>query len=125
MTKRILLIEDNALARYTMREILEEANFEVEEAESGEEGVAMQRARSFDLVVTDIIMPRKDGLETIRELKEAYPDLPVIAVSGGGRTRDTDILDIAQKTGADRILHKPFTNDELVDIVSALLGSAS
>jgi len=82
----------------------------------------LQNQNSFALVVTDIIMPKKDGLDTISELRSAYPDLPIIAVSGGGRTRDSDVLDAAHEAGADRVLHKPFTNEELVEIAAGLLS---
>jgi DNA-binding response OmpR family regulator len=109
------------MARFTMHEILEDAGFEVEEAASGNIGIALQKKQPFDLIITDIIMPKKDGLDTIRELKETWPSLPIIAVSGGGRTRDSDILDAALIAGANRILHKPFTTQELVDIVVDLL----
>lgn len=121
MAVSILVIEDNALARFTMREILEDAGYEVAEAETGDQGIELQNQLGFDLVVTDIIMPKKDGLDTIAELKGAYPHLPVVAVSGGGRTRDCDILDAAREAGADRVLHKPFTNEELVEIAASLL----
>jgi len=122
MAISILVIEDNALARFTLREILEDADYEVIEAEDGDQGIELQNQHGFDLVVTDIIMPKKDGLDTISELKSAYPDLPIIAVSGGGRTRDSDVLDAAREAGADRVLHKPFTNEELVEIVASLLS---
>jgi DNA-binding response OmpR family regulator len=125
MHKRVLLIEDNALARFAMFEILEDAGFEVEEASSGDQGIALQHKKPFDLVVTDIIMPKKDGLDTIKELKAAFPSLLIIAVSGGGRNRDVDSLEAARKAGADRVLHKPFTSQELVEIVESLFAGCS
>ncbi|HEX9933606.1 MAG TPA: response regulator [bacterium] len=121
MSRRVLLIEDNALARFAMLEILEDAGFEVEDASSGDQGIALHHKKPFELVVTDIVMPKKDGLDTIRELKEAFPSLPIIAVSGGGRNRDVDSLEAARKAGADRVLRKPFTRQELVEIVTSLL----
>lgn len=124
MALRVLVIEDNELARFTMCEILEDAGYDVAEATSGDEGIALQDAQPFALVITDIIMPKKDGLETIRELKEAYPELPIIAVSGGGRTRDHDVLDRARDVGADCILHKPFTATELKDLAADTLNPA-
>ncbi|OFX12761.1 MAG: hypothetical protein A2516_09800 [Alphaproteobacteria bacterium RIFOXYD12_FULL_60_8] len=118
---RILVIDDEELARFTVREILESAGHTVEEATNGNEGLALQRRQPFDLVVTDIIMPEKEGIETIIEMKADYPALPVIAISGGGRTRNLDFLQIAQKMGASKIIAKPFTEEELLTSVAALV----
>lgn len=114
---RVLVIDDEQLARFTMREILESAGHEVVEAKNGKQGISFQRAESFDIVVTDIIMPEKEGVETIIELKRDYPTLPIIAISGGGRTRNLDFLKIAEQYGADRILAKPFSEEELIEAV--------
>ena len=119
---RILLIEDVKIARYALREILENAGHEVTEAENGNEGIAFQKAQPFDLIVTDIIMPEKDGVETIIILKRDYPALPVIAISGGGRTRHLDFLKLAERSGADKVLAKPFSEKELLQFVDACLA---
>ena len=96
---RILVIDDEELARFTLREILEAAGHEVVEAANGNEGTAFQRANPCDIVITDMIMPEKEGLETIVELKGEYPDLKIIAISGGGRTRNLDFLKLAGEFG--------------------------
>lgn len=121
---RILVIDDEQLARFTMREILETAGHEVEEAKNGAQGISSQKAQPFDVVITDIIMPEKEGVQTIIELRRDFPDLPIIAISGGGRTRNLDFLKIAERYGAKRILAKPFSEDELLDAVNSCLQPA-
>ena len=118
---RVLVIDDEQLARFTVREILETAGHDVVEAKNGGQGLAYQNADSFDIVVTDIIMPEKEGVETIIEMKRDFPDLPIIAISGGGRTRNLDFLEIAKQYGADSVLAKPFSEEELLSAVDACL----
>ncbi len=120
---RILVVDDEELARFTIRDILEASDHKIEEAANGEEGLSMLRDQSFDLVITDIIMPEKEGVETIIELKKDHPNLKIIAISGGGRTRNMDFLQLAKKYGADRILAKPFTEEALVECVEACLAA--
>ncbi len=119
--KRVLVIDDEELALYSMREILEGGGYEVVEARNGREGVEAQKRTPCDAVVADIIMPEKEGVETITELKAAEPDLGIVAVSGGGRTRDLDFLRIAQDFGADKAIAKPFSEQDLLDAVGAVL----
>ena len=119
---RILLIDDEEIARYAVRQVLETGGHEVTEAENGNEGIALQKAQPFDLIVTDIIMPEKEGVETIIELKRDYPALPVIAISGGGRIRNQDFLALAKRYGADEFLAKPFSEEELLQCVDACLA---
>lgn len=114
---RILVVDDEELARFTLRDILENAGYEVEEARNGRECIERQRATPFDLIVTDIIMPEKEGVETIIEIRQDFPKLKIIAISSGGRTRNLDFLKLAQQFGADAILAKPFTDDQLVQAV--------
>jgi len=118
---RILVIDDEDLARFTIKDFLENAGHEVVEARDGEEGVHFQKAQPFDLIVTDIIMPKKEGVETIIEIKRDFPEIKIIAISGGGRTRNLDFLELANKFGADRVLAKPFTELELIEHVEACL----
>lgn len=117
----ILVIDDEELARFTLREILEGAGHDVAEAKNGNEGIAFQKSQPFDLVITDIIMPEKEGVETIIELKRDFPGLPIIGISGGGRTRNLDFLKLAQEYGADQILPKPFSESQLLDAVKEVL----
>lgn len=118
----ILVIDDEELARYTVREVLQSAGHEVAEAANGAKGIALQKAQSFDLVITDIIMPEKEGVETIIELKRDFPDLTIIGISGGGRTRNLDFLKLAEQFGAERVLSKPFTEDHLLECVNSCLS---
>ncbi len=120
---RILVIDDEELARFTMREILESAGHEVTEANDGEQGVQRYRADPTDIIVTDIIMPKKEGVQVVIELKQDFPDLLIIAVSGGGRTKNLDFLKLAKDFGADKILAKPFTETEMNTAVRELLLS--
>jgi len=115
---RILIVDDDDLARFTLREILESVGHEVSEAATGDACLEMQEATPFDVVVTDIIMPGKGGIETVMELKRTYPELRVVAISGGGRTHNMSYLDFASRFGADATLSKPFTSDELLAVVS-------
>lgn len=120
---RILVVDDEELARFTIRDILETAGHEVDEATNGNEAISSQTANPFDLIITDIIMPEKEGVETIIELKRDYPDLKIIAISGGGRTRNLDFLKLADEFGADKILAKPFSEEELLERVNTCLAT--
>ncbi|HVO14548.1 MAG TPA: response regulator [Alphaproteobacteria bacterium] len=90
-------------------------------AEDGEKGVAMFGGSTFDLVVTDIIMPEKEGIETIIELRQRDPKVKIIAISGGGRTSNQIFLDVAKKFGAVDVLAKPFTPKQLLATVQKAL----
>jgi len=118
----ILIIDDEELARYTVREILQSAGHKVAEAANGAEGIALQKAQLFDLIITDIIMPEKEGVETIIELKRDFPDLKIISISGGGRTRNLDFLRLAKQFGAECALPKPFSEDDLLKCVNSCLA---
>lgn len=119
---RILVVDDEELARFTIRDILETAGHVVDEAANGNEAIASQVADPFDLIITDIVMPEKEGVETIIELRRDYPDLKIIAISGGGRTKNMDFLKFADEFGADKILAKPFSEEELLERVNECLS---
>jgi len=85
-------------------------------------GVRIFRSERPDLVITDIIMPEKEGLETIREIRGQRPDAKIIAISGGARIGNMDFLDIAGKLGASEIISKPFDPSDLIKLVSRCLG---
>jgi CheY-like chemotaxis protein len=118
---RILIIEDEEEIRAVFREILERSGYEVEEAANGEEGLKLQRTRAADLIITDILMPDKEGLETISELRRDFPEAEIIAISGGGQIGAVEYLDIAKRLGAARTLNKPILSEELLAAVSSLL----
>jgi DNA-binding response OmpR family regulator len=117
MKMRVLVIDDEAGLRQTIRRMLEIAGHEVTEAENGRVGVEAYRLRPTDVVVTDIIMPQKEGIETIREIRALDPNVRIVAISGGGRRQNMDFLRIAGKLGATITLAKPFRKDELIACV--------
>ncbi len=96
----------------------------VVEARNGKEGLAMFHSSNADLVITDIVMPEKEGFEVLMELKKVQPPVKIIAMSGGGRHSPTQILQIARHLGASTILAKPFSNGELVAAIRTLLTDA-
>ena len=118
---RILIIDDEDLVRFTLRKMLESEAHEVIEANDGEEGIVRQKAQPSDLVIMDIVMPNKEGIETIREFVRLYPDVPIIAISGGGQEGNLTSLETALKTGAKSTIAKPFTQEDLIDHVNACL----
>jgi DNA-binding response OmpR family regulator len=126
--KRILIIEDDAWERELFKDVLEHAGYEVLEAPDGKVGMRLFRQNHCDLVITDIYMPEKDGLEIILELKRHFLMLPIIAVSGGGKrlpwlgSFGTEfVLQAAEGLGADRTLQKPVEVQKLLATVEELL----
>ncbi len=111
--KTILLIEDDELFRNSLVQIMEELGYTVLEARDGREGLILYRRFKPDIVVTDLIMPEKEGIETIRELRQLSSTLPIIAISGGGRGQAVDYLALASLSGATTVLSKPFGLAEL------------
>jgi DNA-binding response OmpR family regulator len=118
---KILVIDDDKLIRSMVSQTLIAQGHEVIEAGDGNEGIDIYCRSQPDLVITDIIMPEKEGLETIKEIRDRSPQARILAISGGGRLGTMDFLQIARKLGADRILHKPFDPDELLDMVEDTL----
>ena len=118
---RILVIDDDATVRLSVRLALEDADHAVQAAADGREGTILFQKSPADLVISDIFMPEKEGLETIDEIKRLRPQTKIIAISGGGRMDPGDYLTIAKSVGADRALMKPFDIQELVAVVDELL----
>lgn len=118
---KILVIDDDDTVRLSVRLALEDAEHEVDEATNGAEGLDQLKSQLADLVVTDIFMPEKEGLETIDEIRRDYPQIKIIAISGGGRIDPQDYLEIARQLGADHVLFKPFDIHLLLDVVDGLL----
>ena len=124
---KILLIDDDHEFRAMVRKMLERGGYnDIEEAPNGSIGAKLFRQQSFDLVITDLIMPEKEGIETIIELRTGAPVLKILAISGGIPGADPrDFLKIAQKLGADSALDKPFTAQKLAAVVGQLLEPVS
>jgi two-component system chemotaxis response regulator CheY len=106
--------DGDSLIRETLRRMLEGAGHEVTEAEDGAAGLKAVKAQRPDLVVTDIYMPGKEGIETIRELRQIVPGLKIIAISGSSWSSGHDALSSAKLLGADRTLPKPFRKEQLL-----------
>jgi DNA-binding NtrC family response regulator len=122
MTTHILIIDDDERTRKLFRKILETEGYQVSEASNGNEGIKLFRKEPADLVITDIIMPEKEGIETIMELRKDFPDVKIIAMSGGGLVEADSYLEMAKKMGATEVLTKPIKNDELLKIIKDILG---
>ena len=120
--KRILVIDDDIQVRQMLKQILERAGYEVADAPDGKEGIELYRQTPTDLIITDIIMPEKEGIETILELRREFPDVKIIAISGGGRFDPDVYLDAAGKFGVARTFRKPVDRKELLDAIQELLG---
>jgi len=117
----ILLIDDEKPFRDVLKQVLSKAGYDVVEAANGAEGIDRFYDKRADMIITDVIMPEKEGIETIIELKKVYPEVKLIVMSGGG-WYGTDIdFDMAKKLGA-RTLDKPFVLQELLDAVAELLN---
>jgi DNA-binding response OmpR family regulator len=121
----ICVIDDDESVRQTVGRILSSAGYSVINAADGAQGLEAVEQSSPAMIITDIVMPNREGIETILEAKKRFPGIPIIAISGGGRTGPQDFLDVARKLGADDCLAKPFRPTELLDKVATLLGSRS
>ena len=120
--KRILVVDDEAQIRTMLTQMLELEGYTVHTAENGEEGLALVGKYAFDLVITDMIMPVKDGLKFIMELVRDYPDLRILAISGGGAIKAERYLTMAGYLGDIATLEKPFKREILLDLVSKQIG---
>jgi len=119
----ILVIDDDAAVSRTLSLMLTRGGYQVSTAASGRKGLELLASGGFDLVLTDIIMPELDGIEAIRRIRDDYPDLRVIAMSGGGQIHKADFLHMAQVLGADRVIEKPVRSERLLELVKAALAA--
>ncbi|HVN87410.1 MAG TPA: response regulator [Candidatus Binatia bacterium] len=117
----ILLIDDDEAVRSMLRRTLERTGHTVTEAAEGRAGLRALDAAAIDLVITDILMPDMDGIETITALHRSRPQLKVIAMSGGGRLKPEGYLQVATVLGANRVLRKPFDPGELIAAIEESL----
>lgn len=123
--QRILVIDDDHHILLMIKKMLERAGYKVELASNGNEGLELFNSVPLDLVICDIIMPEKEGLETIREMRRLNPELKIIAMSGGGRVSSDNYLNNAKAFGAARVLGKPFSQKLMISAVKDLLDNAS
>ena len=119
---KILVIEDDSAVRLSLQMMLEDGGYEVQVAEDGEQGINYYREAPADLVITDLFMPKKEGIETISELRQDYPGVKIIAISGGGQHIPGGFLVFAKKLGAIHTFQKPVDNDELLQVIHTVLS---
>lgn len=119
---RILLVDDELLLRETLKIALQAAGHTVTVAQNGAAALSLLAGESFDVIVTDILMPETDGLEMIMRVRKESGNVRIIAMSGGGRTRNMDMLEFATSFGADAVLAKPFLPKQLISSVADIMG---
>lgn len=119
----VILAEDDDLVRYALVRLMTEDGYAVHEARDGKEAEALLSKVSADILITDIIMPGQEGIETVISVRASHPDLPIIAISGGGRTQNIGHLDSARELGADKVLAKPFPDDVFLATIKELIAS--
>jgi DNA-binding response OmpR family regulator len=123
--RSVLLIDDDRELLRQMTAAFVIARYDVQAASDGQMGLARFMARPTDLVVTDIIMPNREGIETIVALKKARPSVKVVAISGGYRVGPADFLHLAGHVGADGVLAKPFRLAALLNLAAQLLRNSA
>lgn len=124
--KRILVIEDDDAHRHMLTAALKGAHYEIREAPDGEKGCELYRQNPCDLIITDIFMPEKEGLEVILDLKAEFPEVKIMAISGGGYKSNflaDEILNIAKDLGADTVMSKPIKIQALRIRVKEIIGN--
>jgi CheY-like chemotaxis protein len=125
-TGHILIVDDDPVLRLVACEMLGQEGYTVREAEDGAVAVRMLQAQPADLVVIDMLMPNKEGLETIQEIKARWPGIRVVAISGGGRGLKSDyLLHMARSLGADAIYEKPLRAAGFMEVVSSTMAADS
>jgi CheY-like chemotaxis protein len=121
---RILVIDDDNDVRQLICRMISSEGYEALEASNGKEGMIIIRSDpKIDIVVTDLIMPEQEGLETIKELKRDFPQIKILAISGGGKIDAQNYLAIAKGMGADLALSKPFVRQDFLNAIQKLMDS--
>src|ERR1700679_914384 len=116
---KVLVVDDDDAVRELIKALLEQSGYDVRDAVDGEAALAALKADPADIVLLDILMPRKEGLETLIELKKRLPNLTDFTMSASGARKGHDFLSIAAKFGADGVLQKPFSPDELLALLNS------
>ncbi|MCB2180433.1 MAG: response regulator [Desulfobulbaceae bacterium] len=117
----ILIIDDEEQIRNLLKRVFGKLGHTVVTAENGSVGLKILHQEVFDLVVTDIFMPEKEGMETIMEIKRDFPSVKIIAMSGGDRS-GIDFLPMTKALGASNCISKPFSNEEIVKLFESVLA---
>jgi CheY-like chemotaxis protein len=118
----ILVVDDEEMLRSALCRALKSAGHKVTEAANGKEALAAIRSHMPQVMVTDIVMPVKEGIETILEIRRIYGDLKIIAISGGGHEGELSYLRFAEKAGADHVMAKPFSRDDLLRAIEDVIS---
>ncbi len=119
---KILVIDDDDIVNDMIVQLLSEAGYDAEGVQNGDRGLKLVESKSFDMIVTDIVMPEKEGLETILEIRKKNKSVPIIAISGGGKINAEEYLLVAKGLGAKYTFKKPFDNKIFLDAVRACLS---
>lgn len=117
---RILIVDDNADLRDSLRLLLARLGYDAEAARDGQQAMEIQRRRPAAILITDIFMPRQDGIETIEAFRRNWPSIKIVAMSGGEAVATRDYLEVAPDIGADAVLRKPFTLELLQEVLRRL-----
>ncbi len=117
----ILVVDDDRQVCALLKQVLEEEGYTVESALNGIEGIRGYRSHPADLIILDILMPEKEGLETILDLRREFPKVKIIAMSGGSERAKLNLLDLARRLGAQYTLNKPFQLQTITDLVKKAL----
>jgi len=121
--KRIMIVEDDDIMRDMLVQMLSKEGYSVTAYSNGRDATLACESEKFDLVVTDMVMPIMDGIQTVRELCKNHKGIKIIAISGGDRSFDgTTYLYIADHIGADKVFEKPFGRDEFLKAINELLN---
>lgn len=120
--RNILVVDDDKSLRDLLAAILREQGYSVQTAEEGNAALSHMESEKFDLVISDIIMPGKEGIETIREIRQAHPDVQIIAMSTGGSLGNAQILEYARMIGAHEAIRKPVELQGLIDTIERMLA---
>ena len=122
---KILIVEDEAPFRDVLVRVLREKGHDPIETPDGSQALKICQTNHIDLMLTDLIMPNKEGIETIIEVRKNFPNLPIIAMSGGGRTGPHDLLTAAAALGAHATISKPFHVQQLLALIETHLAASS
>lgn len=117
-----MVVDDDDAVRKTLKVMLEDAGHRVLIARDGHIAVEISKLQPVEIVFCDIIMPEKEGIQTISEIHGMHPGTKIIAMSGGGRTHNFDYLNVAEKFGATAVLRKPFTKQAMLEAIESCLG---
>jgi len=119
--QRILIIDDDVDILFSTRRLLKRVGYDVYVAQNGEEGLDLFNKLNFDLVITDMIMPQKEGIEVITELKKRDPAIKIVVISGGGHISSDFYLRAANQFHVDLALTKPFNSTEFVEQIRNIM----